>query len=105
MKSNNKELIEIIKIITNTGEKIKKYLLSQNIQSIEDLSIITHKLKSIRDIMSNKYISLHSNIRDVFYSFGNSDDVIYYCNSIKVKNIEDEIKKAKLLDKYVDSIL
>lgn len=105
MKSNNKELIEIIKIITNTGEKIKKYLLSQNIQSIEDLSIITHKLKSIRDIMSNKYISLHYNIRDVFYSFGNSDDVIYYCNSIKVKNIEDEIKKAKLLDKYVDSIL
>lgn len=105
MKSDNKELIEIIKIITGTGEKIKKYLLSQNIQSIEDLSIITHKLKSIRDIMSNKYISLNSSIRDVFYSFGNKDDIIYYCNNIKVKNIEDEIKKAKLLDKYVDSIL
>jgi hypothetical protein len=105
--SNNEVVKEIFKIFIEIGKKIKNYLLSQNIETIEDLSMVVVKLKSIRNLANERGLSF-SYIRNVLNEFHYSNDTEYYIDRIdkrREEEILEDIKKAKHIERYVDSLL
>lgn len=108
MKSNNKELIEIFSFIIEIGTKIKNYISSQDIQTIEDMEILTFKIKSIRDLLYSNYIGLNGPIENKTLSIINTFDDIENLRlkmDVKIENVDDQIKRLKHIDKYITSIL
>lgn len=103
-KLNNKQLNEFIDIIIRIGNKIKTYLLTQNIQSIEDLRMIIVKLKTIRTITREDEFKFDTICRNIINEFYDSSDVSYYCNQFGDRDITSDINKAKHLERYVDSL-
>lgn len=106
--SDIEPLKEIFKIFIEIGKKIKNYLLSQNIQTIEDLGMVMVKLRSIRNLTGERGFSL-SYTRNILNEFHYTNDVKYYineCNSERRKNeVLEDIKKAKHIERYIDSLL
>lgn len=103
--SNNKEIKDFFNIAIGIGNKIKKYLLSQNIQSIEDLQMIITKLESIRNISYQKMFTFDGVISSIIESFEDTSDVEYYIKEYGNRDISKEMKNIKNLDRYVDSLL
>jgi hypothetical protein len=104
---NNEAIKEIFKIFIEIGKKIKNYLLSQNIQTIEDLSMVIAKLKSIKTL-SNERGLMFSYTRNILNEFHYSNDTEYYIDRIdkrREEEILEDIKKAKHIERYVDSLL
>jgi hypothetical protein len=104
-KINNTQLNEFIDIIIRIGNKIKNYLLAQNIQSIEDLKMIIVKLKSIRTITREDEFKFDTICRNIINEFYDSSDVEYYCNQFGDRDITSDVTKAKHLERYVESLL
>jgi len=106
--SDIEPLKEIFKIFIEIGKKIKNYLLSQNIQTIEDLGMVMVKLRSIRNLTGERGFSL-SYTRNILNEFHYTNDVKYYineCNSERRKNeVLEDIKKVKHIERYIDSLL
>jgi hypothetical protein len=104
--SKSEELKELFKIFMEIGKKIKNYLLSQNIQSIEDLGMVLVRLKSIRSLTNERGLTF-SFTRNVLGEFHYTSDVEYYINRIdgRENDILEDIKKAKHIERYVDSLL
>lgn len=105
--SNSEPIKEIFKIFMEISNKIKNYLLSQNIQTIEDLSMILAKLKSIRTLANERGLSL-SYTRNILNEFHYPNDTEYYIDRIeerREKEILEDIKRAKHIERYVDSLL
>jgi len=106
--SDVEPLKEIFKIFIEIGKKIKNYLLSQNIQTIEDLGMVMVKLRSIRNLTGERGFSL-SYTRNILNEFHYTNDVKYYineCNSERRKNeVLEDIKKVKHIERYIDSLL
>ena len=87
------------------GDKIKKYLLSQNIQSIEDLRMIIVKLKSIRTISRENEFNFSGFIKSILDEFHYKSDVEYYIREYSDRDASKELIKLKHLERYVDSLL
>jgi hypothetical protein len=104
--SNVESLKEIFKIFIEIGKKIKNYLLSQNIQSIEDLGMVLTKLKSIRSLSNERGLKF-SFTRNILNEFHYTNDVEYYLDRVdgRESDILEDIKKAKHIERYVDSLL
>ncbi len=105
--SNSEEIKEIFNIFMEISKKIKNYLLSQNIETIEDLSMVVAKLKSIRTLASERGL-IFSYTRNILNEFHYSNDTEYYIDRIderREKDILEDIKKAKHIERYVDSLL
>jgi len=98
---------EIFKIFIEIGKKIKNYLLSQNIQTIEDLGMVMAKLKSIRNLVSERGFSF-GYTRNILNEFHYNNDVRYYigeCNERRIDEVLEDIKKAKHIERYINSLL
>ena len=106
--SDIEPLKEIFKIFIEIGKKIKNYLLSQNIQTIEDLGMIMVKLRSIRNLASERGFSF-GYTRNILNEFHYTNDVRYYineCDNDRRRNeVLEDIKKAKQIERYIDSLL
>ena len=105
--SDVEPLKEIFKIFIEIGKKIKNYLLSQNIQTIEDLGMVMVKLRSIRNLTGERGFSL-SYTRNILNEFHYTGDVRYYidqCNERRKNEVLEDIKKAKHIERYIDSLL
>jgi len=105
--SNNEAIKEIFKIFMEIGKKIKNYLLSQNIQTIEDLSMVIAKLKSIKSLSNERGLTFFYT-RNILNEFQYSGDTEYYIDRIdkrREEEIIEDIKKAKHIERYVDSLL
>ena len=87
------------------GDKIKKYLLSQNIQSIEDLRMIIVKLKSIRTISRENEFNFSGFIKSILDEFHYKSDIEYYIREYGDRDISKELTRIKHLERYVDSLL
>jgi hypothetical protein len=87
------------------GDKIKKYLLSQNIQSIEDLRMIIIKLRSIRTISRENEFSFSGFAKSILDEFHYKSDVEYYIREYTNRDISKELTRIKHLERYVDSLL
>ena len=106
--SNIEPIKELFKIIMGIGKKIKDYLLSQNIQTLEDLRMVMAKLKSINILVGDDEFSFNSYTRSILNEFHYDNDVKYYMNDYnerKEPQILEDIKKAKHIERYVDSLL
>ena len=106
--SNIEPIKELFKIIMGIGKKIKDYLLSQNIQTLEDLRMVMAKLKSINILVGDDEFSFNSYTRSILNEFLYDNDVKYYMNDYnerKEPQILEDIKKAKHIERYVDSLL
>jgi len=105
--SNNEAIKEIFKIFMEIGKKIKNYLLSQNIQTIEDLSMVIAKLKSIKSLSNERGLTFFYT-RNILNEFQYSGDTEYHIDRIdkrREEEIIEDIKKAKHIERYVDSLL
>lgn len=106
---NLESLKEIFKIFMRIGEKIKNYLLSQNIQTIEDLQMVQAKLKSIANLVSQKaFLFSCRPIKNILNEFQFNSDIKYYLNEINI-NFEnnlilEDIEKTKHIERYIDSL-
>ena len=99
---------EIFKIFIEIGKKIKNYLLSQNIQTIEDLGMVMIKLKSIRNLVSERGFSFNGYTLNILNEFHYANDVKYYINDYNERRetqILEDIKKTKHIERYIDSLL
>ena len=106
--SNIKPIKEIFKIFMEISKKIKDYLLSQNIQTVEDLRMIIAKLKSIMTLVGDDEISFSGYTRSILNEFHYDNDVKYYINDYSERResqILEDIKKAKHIERYIDSLL
>ena len=106
-ESNNPKLNELIDIIIKIGQKINKYLLSQNIQSIEDLRMVVVKLQSIRVLSEQGEFKFEGSAKRILNNFYDDGDVEYYCrpDNYTENEIDINISRAKQLERYVDSLL
>ena len=105
-KCENKSLVEVFNILMKIGKDIKNYLLTQNIQTIEDLKMIYVKLKSIKSLLGEDEFKLNKGIlRNIISDIQNPRDTKYYCDEYKDSDFGDDIKRANLISKYVDSLL
>lgn len=105
--SNSEPIKEIFKIFMEISKKIKNYLLSQNIETIEDLSMVVAKLKSIRTLANERGL-IFSFTRNILNEFHYTNDTEYYIDRIderREKDILEDIKRAKHIERYVDSLL
>jgi hypothetical protein len=106
--SNIKPIKEIFKIFMEISKKIKDYLLSQNIQTVEDLRMIIAKLKSIMTLVGDDEISFSGYTRSILNEFHYDNDVKYYINDYSERResqILEDIKKAKHIERYINSLL
>lgn len=104
-KSDSNQIKEFFDIVMKIGDKIKKYLLSQNIQSIEDLRMIIVKLKSIRTISRENEFNFSGFAKSILDEFHYKSDVEYYIREYGDRDISKELIKLKHLERYVDSLL
>jgi len=106
--SNIEPIKELFKILMNIGKKIKDYLLSQNIQTLEDLRMVMAKLKSILTLVGDDEFSFNGYTRSILNEFHYDNDVKYYINDYSERResqILEDIKKAKHIERYIDSLL
>jgi len=104
-KSDNEQVKEFFEIAIKMGNKIKKYLLSQNIQSIEDLRMIIIKLRTIKTISRENEFSFSGFIKSILDEFHYKSDVEYYIKEYVDRDISKELTRIKHLERYVDSLL
>ena len=104
-KSDSEQIKEFFDIAMKIGDKIKKYLLSQNIQSIEDLRMIIIKLRSIKTISRENEFTFNGFIRSILDEFHFKNDVEYYIREYSNRDASKELTRIKHLERYVDSLL
>ena len=104
-KSDSEQIKEFFDIAMKIGDKIKKYLLSQNIQSIEDLRMIIIKLRSIKTISRENEFTFSGFIRSILDEFQDKSDVEYYIREYGDRDASKELIRIKHLERYVDSLL
>lgn len=104
-KSDNVQIKEFFDVAMRMGDKIKKYLLSQNIQSIEDLRMIIIKLRSIKTISRENEFNFSGFVKNILDEFHYKSDIEYYIREYGNRDISKEIIRIKHLERYVDSLL
>ena len=104
-KCNSDQIKEFFDTIMKMGNKIKKYLSSQNIQNIEDLRMIIIKLQSIRTISRENEFKFEGFVKNILDEFHYKNDVEYYTREYGSRDISKELTKIKNLERYVDSLL
>jgi hypothetical protein len=102
---DNENIKEFFNIIMDISKKIVEYLLSQNIQSLEDLKMVITKLQSIRNISQDYMFRFEGSVGSIMSEFYDSSDVKYYIREYGNRDISKEITKAKHLERYVVSLL
>lgn len=104
-KCNSDQIKEFFDTIMKMGNKIKKYLSSQNIQNIEDLRMIIIKLQSIRTISRENEFKFEGFVKNILDEFHYKNDLEYYTREYGSRDISKELTKIKNLERYVDSLL
>ena len=104
-KSDNVQIKEFFDVAMRMGDKIKKYLLSQNIQSIEDLRMIIIKLRSIKTISRENEFNFSGFVKNILDEFHYKSDIEYYIREYGDRDISKELTRIKHLERYVDSLL
>lgn len=105
--NNKEEELKIFQRILSIGDYITTSLISNPINTIEDLRLIDIKLNTIRNIMGNDYLRLTSYVRNTLDALRNdSGDAYYYINKVKEnEGYEKANARLDLLERYIKSIL
>jgi hypothetical protein len=108
LKSNDENLITIIKRFLNLGEKINNYIESVDIENIHDIIMVKYKLKAIQDFISDRKNKLATPYNDVIYIFdegnGSMSRYVSYCDGAD-DEFEESMIKLNIIEKFVNSLL
>ena len=104
----DEETKKFIDELMKVSNYIKSYFESQNIQTVEDLRMVLHKLRSIRNVILDDEFRF-TNYRDLISEIFYPSDVKRVCERLKsrredIKDDED-YKRLKNIEKYIKSIL
>jgi hypothetical protein len=101
-----KEEIKILEKLISIGDYISRSISRSSINSIEDLRIAEIKIATIKNVMTDDYLRLTPNVRNLLESLRYSSGDSYY-NIMQIRNSEGYKKandKIDLLDRYIKSI-
>jgi len=108
LKSNDENLITIIKRLLNLGEKINNYIESVDIENIHDIIMVKYKLSVIQDFISDRRNKLATPYNDVINSFDSSSSnmsrYVSYCDGAD-DEFEESMIKLNIIEKFVNSLL
>lgn len=108
LKSNDENLITIIKRLLNLGEKINNYIETIDVENIHDIIMIKYKLKAIQGFLSdskNKLATPYNDIMNTFDEVGGSmSRYISYCDGA-TDEFEQSMEKLDIIEKFVNSLL
>lgn len=115
VKNSNElpELNEFFTIIEEINLIIKKFIDREEVKSIEDITMVQIRLKSIRELTEDDNFRLISYLKDIIYNFNDIDNLSYYLKRYSYHTqgpsekgrIEEDIKRIKNVLKYTKSIL
>jgi hypothetical protein len=105
-------LKEYMKTCKDIGSYIKDYILSQEINSIEEYIFLCNKIESIRNVMNNNLFKAKSTpithtLDKVFKNNVDVDPLVRYMESNPgdAKQMANDLKGLKNIEKYIKSIL
>ena len=108
IKSLDDDPKQIIELIFDISKYIKKYIDDQDIKTIEDYTLLYSKLVSIRDVINNNLFKPNRLIirflNDIKYLLSKSE-IDDYIESMNSYNLDGDLKKIKMVEKYIKSIL
>ena len=102
---DNEQVKEFFDVILRMGNKIKEFVANSKIETIEDIRMFQVKFKSIRMISRENEFELNTYIRNIISNFRDPEDIDYYFREYKSRDISNDIKRIKQVERYVDSIL
>lgn len=102
---DKEQVKEFFDIIMRMGKNIKEYVANQKIETIEDIRMFQVKFKSIRMITRENEFDLGSYIRNVISEFNYPNDVEYYLTEYGDRDLTNDLKRIKQVERYVNSIL
>lgn len=104
----DEETKKFIDELMKVSNYIKSYFESQNIQTVEDLRMVLHRLRSIRNVILDDEFRF-TNYRDLISEIFYPSDVKRVCERLKSRreDIKDDVdyKKLENIEKYIKSIL
>jgi hypothetical protein len=108
LKSNDENLITIIKRFLNLGEKINNYIGNIDVENIHDIIMVKYKLSVIQDFISDRKNKLATPYNDVINSFDSSSSnmsrYVSYCDGAD-DEFEESMIKINIIEKFVNSLL
>lgn len=108
LKSNDENLITIIKRFLNLGEKINNYIGNIDVENIHDIIMVKYKLSVIQDFISDRKNKLATPYNDVINSFDSSSSsmsrYVSYCDGA-TDEFEQSMIKLNIIEKFVNSLL
>lgn len=103
--SNDKLLTEIFEKISVINKKITNYINNQDIETLSDLQSIKYKLDYISNIFNDE-ITGRLKIDRILKNMGDVEIIEEYINRfVGYDGLEEDIKKIKNIERYIDSIL
>lgn len=103
--SNDKLLTEIFEKISVINKKITNYINNQDIETLSDLQSIKYKLDYISNIFNDE-ITGRLKIDELLKNMDDVEIIEEYINRIVgYDGLEEDIKKIKNIERYIDSIL
>ena len=108
LKSNDENLITIIKRFLNLGEKINNYIGNIDVENIHDIIMVKYKLSVIQDFISDRKNKLATPYNDIINSFDSSSSnmsrYVSYCDGA-TDEFEQSMIKLNIIEKFVNSLL
>jgi len=108
LKKNGKEdEYKIFERILLIGDHINNSLLSNPINTLEDMRLVHIKINSIATVMNNDYLALTRSMRDTLENLIYDEDNSYYylCRIKEGEGFEKANARVDLIERYVKSIL
>lgn len=108
LKSNDENLITIIKRFLNLGEKINNYIGNIDVENIHDIIMVKYKLKAIQGFLSDSKNKLATPYNDIMNTFdssaGTMSRYVSYCDGA-TDEFEESMIKLNIIEKFVNSLL
>lgn len=98
---SNDDIIKVFNEIVRIGYKIEKYIENSKMESLEDIRMMYFKLKSIYGVLTDSNFILSNEIVNLINNFDNNNNIFRR----SYDNVSDDMRKLKLIENYIDSIL
>lgn len=107
--NGDENLNKITDKLLKLGENVNKYIESIKIETIDDLIMIQHKLKSIDNFMEEGKYKLTYRYNDILFDFNAGErsmtNKIERCSEVTEEEFNDSMSKLNIIERYINSIL
>jgi len=99
--------IDIFNKIYEIGNYIYEYFRNIEINTLEDLRMVTFKMTSIIQLHNDRDFRVHDRITNIMSEFYDKGDVSYYCDKGRLSDDDEKesMKRLVHIERYIKSIL